>query len=171
MKKVIIVLIVIVMLGAVGFFWFYHLVQTKDGFQVVAKKKASFTDSYLDTRDWNALDYLKYPHISRALATDAWNDVTSDIKKVLNDFQTKADNSIEKLAQSLQKSEQAQKEIELLTQSFNKEWSALQDKINQTKDSGKLKKLEKDAEKLMQWFRKEMAAIEQKFSTDSSDGH
>ncbi|MBN2381674.1 hypothetical protein JXQ70_02205 [bacterium] len=166
MKKVLLAVFVILIMASAAFCFFFHLVRTRDGMQVFVKEKPGFAHTYLDSRSWGPLDYLKYPHIAHSMMSDTLGEISQSFQKSVRDFQAKADQAAQTISQHLENSEKARNEMSELKQEFEKEWQRLQEKIKKTADSKKLKKLEQDTEKLVQWFQKEIKKIEEKYSSN-----
>ena len=96
----------------------YQLVHSKSGFHVLERENWGFSDFYINTADWNALDFAKNPRISSKLFKDRfqavfndasenvqtwWQDVTKDSSfPELKDIKREFDQGVTHLNKSLQ---------------------------------------------------------------------
>ncbi|CAM2007159.1 hypothetical protein [Acanthopleuribacter pedis] len=60
------------LVGTAVFLLAYQVIQTDSGFHIVQKDDWGFDKTWVDTRDWNAVDYLKNTDISKKLAKIEW---------------------------------------------------------------------------------------------------
>ncbi|PIE01324.1 MAG: hypothetical protein CSA81_12125 [Acidobacteria bacterium] len=59
----------------------YQLVKSSSGFHVLEREDWGFSDCYVNTTDWSALDFAKNPRISTELFKDHFQALLSDTKK------------------------------------------------------------------------------------------
>lgn len=100
MKK----LIVVFLLGigcAAGLFGAlnYHFIRTPKQLVVERKSELTFADTYVDTREWGPVAYMKNPRIAKALARHGMKDLLGDSK----DASEKAEKEAKRLIEDGQK--------------------------------------------------------------------
>ncbi|MGI5861632.1 MAG: hypothetical protein ACOX6T_06180 [Myxococcales bacterium] len=60
----------------------YHLILTSQKLVIERKSELSFKDTFVDTREWGPIDYLKKPRIANALARNGLKDLLGESKSV-----------------------------------------------------------------------------------------
>ena len=53
----------------------YHVINTKDGIKLVAKRNSTLTDTYVDVRQWGVAEWSKHPDLMWTLAQNDRKDV------------------------------------------------------------------------------------------------
>lgn len=53
----------------------YHVLRTNDGFSYVPKRNATLKDTYLDVREWSALDWSNHPDLIISMMQNGRKDV------------------------------------------------------------------------------------------------
>ena len=92
MKKSMIFFIIVVILIIYSFLQF-HFILTKQGFLVRVKSDLTLEDTFVDTRNWTMVDYLKHRRISIALLKGN-KSITKDLKKKLKKNMDQLENKI-----------------------------------------------------------------------------
>ena len=164
MKKILVLIVLIGVSALVLFSWLFHIVNSNDGLHIVRKKEASFSHTYIDATEWGAVDYIKYPNISKALLANKWQSIKKSTQQSINELWNKADNALESLARELEQSDRAAQEIQKLKKSFQKEWNTLQEKIRTSQDQEKIEELKKEAEKLFQRLKSEISKLQKEYN-------
>ncbi len=53
----------------------YHVIHTKDGLKMVAKRTSTLTDTYVDVREWGVVEWSKHPDLVWTLTQNDRKDV------------------------------------------------------------------------------------------------
>lgn len=56
----------------------HHFIRTSKGLVIERKSELGFADTYVDTRSWGPIDYLKNPKVTKALMRGGFKDVSSE---------------------------------------------------------------------------------------------
>ena len=76
MRKLLAALFCMMLGGGLVFFVFqYHVVRAADEVVLVPKLSASLSDTYVDVREWSALEWQRHPALVRAL----WKEGRTDL--------------------------------------------------------------------------------------------
>jgi len=81
MKKVLGFSVAIAVLGFLSY-WSasHHVVQTKQGAIVMAKRFLTFADTFVDVRSWSSDDFEAHPELKKALADGGYEDLLAELK-------------------------------------------------------------------------------------------
>ncbi|MCB1043218.1 MAG: hypothetical protein KDC35_09775 [Acidobacteria bacterium] len=147
MKKFI--ALTVLLLAIAVFFGNYHVVRDKQGLQLVKKSEFGFKETWLDTRDWSPLDYIKHADVSKELAKKHWSDLKRQFESgwdtVTKKFEDVANDIPEDSLVKLQN--QAQHKFDELKQRWERQ------EIDRAT-------LERDLEKVKDWVDERIAELE-----------
>jgi hypothetical protein len=97
--KAIAVLLVILVAAGVGLSWWamgHHVIQTKKGTVVLAKRFLTFRDTYVDARAWSSRDFDRHPEVKEALKNGGYRELLFELRR------DELDASIKELATQTQ---------------------------------------------------------------------
>jgi len=80
--KQFVILLVVLAVAAFAAYWpaRHHVVKTDKGVVVLAKRFLTYTDTFVDVRNWSSADFDAHPDLKRALMDQGYRDVLADVK-------------------------------------------------------------------------------------------
>jgi hypothetical protein len=75
----VIIILAVAVLAAVAMN--YHFMLTKNGLKVIKKASWGVADTFVDTRNWGPIDWMKHADILDAMVNDTLNDLKKDLGK------------------------------------------------------------------------------------------
>ena len=159
MKKLIIVMVVVLLVGSAGTVYFFHIVRSEKGMFLVKKQEPGLADSYLDTRTWGILDHARYPYISARLIKKSVDDVTIRFSRAADNLQRQYDSIIDEFKHTVEQRNTMQKEIKAIRTEFEKRWKSLKTEYENCTSEETLDRLEKKKQTLFDWFRNEVESL------------
>lgn len=154
-------LAILAVVGAVGL-WFvgaYRVVQTKNGVHLIRKSHWSFDQSYVDTRNWDLLDYVKNAELTQELGKIRLEEWRSAFK----DYWTDLQSEVESYVQGLNEKDQGE-----FRRQFRDLQTEVQRKIDSLQEKWDKKELDTESyqrqmEQLEKWARKEFEKVRDHF--------
>lgn len=161
-------MIKLALLGALvvaGIFVFgsYHIVRTKDGFQMVEKKSFSFEKLIVDTREWSPVDWIKNKDISAAMAKKKVEEFSDKVSDSWKRFSKRVDDSFDDFGDF--DMDKAGKDLEKDLQRLRKEAKKRFDKASKKFENGSITKqdFEKKMDETQAWLEKRLKELKKKF--------
>lgn len=153
--------VMMILLAGVGFFLLaYQVIQTDSGFHVVKKDNWGWDQTWVDTRDWNAVDYLKNAGISKKLAQIEWDKFGDRAQQQWQKLQKKMDEAFEGRDMD-DLSSKAQKKLADLRASAQKKYDALEKQFQNGDFSWEA--FQKKIAQLEAWLNKQIEGIRAQF--------
>lgn len=166
MKKKILgflVLLLIVVGAACGFvFYNYHVVQDEKGIHLLAKDKPGLNVEIVDTRDWNAGDWLKNSEISKGLAKLRWDDFKNEAQESWDKLSGSIEDAFEELKADDSWSDEVAEGWEDLKRSTKQKY----EKLEESWRDGDLDReaFNRKMEELRKWAEDEVAELRKRLS-------
>ena len=154
-------LAILAVLAGVGI-WFlgaYRVVHTKNGIHLIHKSHWGLDQSYVDTRKWTLLDYVKNAELTQELGKirleewrsafkDYWTGLQSDVESYVDGLNEKDQGEFRRQVRDLQT--EVQHKVEQLQEKWDK----------QELDT---ESYQKQMENLEKWARKEFEKVRNRF--------
>ena len=153
-------IILVLVLGVGYFLAAYRIIQTKSGLHIVEKDEMGFEDFVVDTREWNPMDYLKNPEISKTLAKIEWEKFGDRARNEWKRIKTRIDESM-KSQDGEPWSDKAQERLEQLRKEAEKRYETLEKKWKNGDFS--FEAFQKRIAELERWLDKKVAEIRAAF--------
>jgi hypothetical protein len=108
MKAIAVLLVILVVAGA-GLSWWalgHHVIQTKNGTVVLAKRYLTFQDTCVDTRAWSSRDFDKHPEVKTVLKNGGYRELLFELRRdelnaSINELATQAQAQVQDMAATL----------------------------------------------------------------------
>ena len=138
----------------------YHIVRDSNGYHLLAKDKPGFSTEVVDTRDWNALDWLKNAEISKGLAKLRWEDLRNKAEETLDQFR----ESVSETSESIDFeswSDQGREQWEIFSDAAAKKYDQLRKQMD---DNGMDQAtFDKKMKELRKWADHEISQLKKRF--------
>lgn len=165
MKKIIVILFLLVICGGGLFLFIYnfHLVKTKDGFHVFQKEKPGLAETYLNTEDWNVLDYARYPTISKSLISDSWESLSSQLEQTFSSFSEQIKSTYEDVEKQLENSDVALEELKKIQNNTMKEIEKLEKQLKSAETEKEIEQIKAKITDLHQWYEEHLQELKDQY--------
>lgn len=148
-------------LGLVGLYFVgaYHVVHSTQGWHMIKKEKWTFSDTFLDTRDWGWVDFLKNPRVASELGKARMEQWKEQAKGLWNDVLDTKNEWLEDLDEVDRKA--VEDNLNRIKEQFENKAKELQETME--KQDWDTEKMEKKMQELNQWAQQELKRLQDKW--------
>lgn len=141
----------------------YQVLKTQEGIHLLKKKEWSLSGFFVNTSEWNLLDWAKHPEISKAMAHLELDKLRQYSKDAFHSFQKKLD------------AWRGDEDIDWTNEDLRKRWDEIKsnakkgyDQLSRRLDEGDLswEDFTKEAQRLEQRIEREVETLKKKWAED-----
>lgn len=81
-------LILFLVVGLIGFTYFFRIIRNDDGFYIKSKPHPGFKGTFLDTRNWSIKNYLQHPDVATDQLEIQWNQFSDAMRTAWDEVES-----------------------------------------------------------------------------------